>query len=313
MNQDQKMRKTILQFKKHNYLAIIPVFFALFFAIPAFCAEIYFNGEGREIKNNELFEAEVFINTGEESINAVEGKIVFPSDLIEIKKINEGNSIINFWIEKPIDAPEGPIAFSGIIPGGYNDSEGLILSMTFLAKKEGIGAIEVKDARALKNDGQGTEATLKALNLPFSVSKEVLAKQSPAAEVKDFDLPETFRPEIARDKSMHDNKWLLVFTTQDKASGIDHYEIKESRRENFNMHELWVTAESPYVLKDQELRSYIFIKAVDKAGNARTEKIAPKNPLHWHEKYENLVLIVLGLAIVLLIKKILWGKRKKTA
>ncbi|HOX29888.1 MAG TPA: hypothetical protein P5080_02875 [Candidatus Paceibacterota bacterium] len=313
MNQDQKMRKTISQFKKHNYLAIIPVIFALFFAMPAFCAEIYFNGEEREIKTNELFEAEVFINTGEESLNAVEGKIFFPRDLIEIKKINEGNSIINFWIEKPIDALQGPIAFSGIIPGGYNDSEGLILSMTFLAKKEGSGAIEVKDARALKNDGQGTEAPLKALNLPFSVSKEVLAKQSPAAEVKDSDLPETFRPEIARDKSMYDNKWLLVFTTQDKASGIDHYEIKESRRENFNFHELWVTAESPYVLKDQELRSFIFIKAVDKAGNARTEKIAPQNPLHWHEKYENLVLIVLGLAIVLLIKKILWVKRKKTA
>ena len=120
---------------------------------------------------------------------------------------------------------------------------------------------------------------------------------------KDRESPETFRPEIARDESLFDGKWFLVFATQDKKSGIDHYEVKETRQGTLTMFSKWIPAESPYVLQDQGLRSYVFVKAVDKERNARVTKVSPQNPLGWYENYENWFIIVLGLIIVFAVRK----------
>ena len=118
-------------------------------------------------------------------------------------------------------------------------------------------------------------------------------------------------PEIARDPTIFDGKWFLVFATQDKGLGIDHYEIKETRYRFFGSFSRWISAESPYALRDQELKSYILVKAVDKAGNERIVKINPRNPLRWYENYENWIIIVLGLVIAYAIKKFLWKRHLK--
>ena len=55
----------------------------------------------------------------------------------------------------------------------------------------------------------------------------------------------------------------------------------------------WVSVESPYVLQDQELRSYVFMKAIDKAGNKRIVSLPPKYPLKWYEMYENWIIIII--------------------
>jgi len=123
-------------------------------------------------------------------------------------------------------------------------------------------------------------------------------------------------PNIAKDEALFDGKWFVVFATQDKASGIDHYEIRENRQwttfedllpfvKYFRRHS-WVMAESPHVLRDQELRSFVFLKAVDKAGNERIIQIAPHHPLAWYENYAILVILT-GAAIISLI----WIRNKK--
>ena len=111
---------------------------AFLFPYHLFAAEVSFDTKSQDIKVNQLFEVGVFINTDDESINAIEGKIIFPQDLLEIKKINDGNSIINFWIDPVsncvsigVKKPD-EICFSGIIPGGYANNHGLIFSVTFL-------------------------------------------------------------------------------------------------------------------------------------------------------------------------------------
>ena len=119
-------------------------------------------------------------------------------------------------------------------------------------------------------------------------------------------------PEIARDESISDDKWFIVFATQDKASGVDHYEVKESRQKILTFFSRWRAAESPHVLKDQELRSYIFVKAVDKTGNERIVKLSPQNSLRWYENYENwIILIVIAVVFAFGAKKILWKKPKR--
>lgn len=293
---------------KHIFQKFLLAFF-LGLILPqfVFAADIFFGAKTNEVRISEQFEIKLFVNTPEESVNAFEGKIIFPGDLVGVKEIRDGNSIINFWIDQP-KTNNSAITFSGITPGGFQGNNGLLFSAVFEAKSEGVARFEVGDARVLRNDGTGSPAILTIAPFEMKISSEAPAVIPAVTKVKDTEPPESFVPAISRDESIANGKWFVVFATQDKASGIDHYEIKESRQRILNLFGKWITAESPYILMDQELRSYIFVKTVDKAGNTRVEKIPPQNPLRWYENYENWLIIVLGLAVAYVIKKFLWRK-----
>ena len=289
----------------------------LLVATSVFATVISFDSKTTQAQVDKNFEVTLFVNTEQENINAFEGKIIFPNDLLDLKEIRDGNTIVNFWVERPHkeqgtgDKKQGEIAFSGITPGGYEGEKGLLFSAVFRALREGDGVLEVKDVKALLNDGKGTPARLSLSPFKFIVSKEdplVPGLLIPAPE--DIEPPESFKPEIARDSTIFDGKWFLVFATQDKSSGIDHYEVKESRQKIFTLFQKWVPAESPYILSDQELRSFVFVKAVDKDGNTRVVKIPPQNPLKWYERWEIWIIIVLGLVIAYAVYKATRSKRQ---
>ena len=282
------------------FLSLSALFFFLFGNF-VFAAEITLEAKIREIKVNQVFEVKVFINTDGESVNAIEGRIVFPPELLAAEKINDGGSIINFWIEKP-RFESGQITFAGIIPGGYESRQGLIFSAVFLAKKEGRGLIRFSEARALRNDGQGTKVDIKISSLQFSVFKQILVPQPPQIEIIDIEPPETFMPEIARDPAIFEGKWFLVFATQDKNSGINHYEVREGNKP-------FVIAESPYLLQNQNLDEKIIVKAVDNSGNERKEILPPPRPRPWYKNYFIFAaLIIIAAALAYLGRRILWRK-----
>ncbi|MDP2703858.1 MAG: cohesin domain-containing protein [bacterium] len=277
--------------------------------MPVFAAEIFLEPD-KNPGQEDQFKVDIFLST-EEQLNAIEGTLHFPLDLLELKSVDDGNSIINFWVERPNVISNGDIRFSGITPGGYTGSRGLIFSITFKVLQEGNGVFDIRDSRVLRNDGKGTEAKLQTINSPFIISKKTVVFQVPVSETKDIDSPESFVPEIARDSTIFDGKWFLVFSTQDKATGIDHYEVKEIRKNILQIFAPWVPAESPYVLQDQELRSHVFVKAVDKAGNMKIEDIPAKNPLRWYENYGNWFILVLGFIAIFAARKFLWKKSTK--
>lgn len=295
-----------------QFLYKILFIFSLGFILPqmVFAAQISFDAKTTQAQVGKNFEVTLFVNTELENINAFEGKVTFSNNLLDLKEIRDGNTIVNFWIEKP-KAQDNTIVFSGVTPGGFNGKNGLIFSAIFEAKKEGVAKFEVNDARILRNDGIGSMAVLSIVPFEMVISKGAQVEIPAIPKIKDRERPESFVPEIARDESVSSGKWFIVFLTQDKASGIDHYEIKESRQKTLIFFSRWRVAESPYVLRDQELRSYIFVKAVDKAGNARIEKVLPQSPLKWYENYENWIIIILGLIIVYAIKRFLWRRHIK--
>lgn len=267
-------------------------FIGLFAPRPIFAAEMFFEQE-KNARLKDEFKMGIFLGT-EELLNAVEGKINFPIDLLELQKVEDGNSIINFWLERPTANKTGEIVFSGIIPGGYKGDKKLIFSMTFLVKKEGAGIFKINDGRILRNDGTGAEAKLQTFDSSFIISKKTPNIQVPASEIKDNDPPESFAPEIAKDKSVFEDRWFLAFATQDKGSGIDHYEVKESGQKIFALFHKWSRVGSPYVLGDQELRSFVFVKAVDKAGNERIVILPPQKSLSLYENYFIPVILIAG-------------------
>jgi len=290
------MQNSKLQFKIQNAAIFLVVCCLLFVAYSVFAAETIFETKNSQIQVGDTLEVGFFLNTENEDINAVEGKIVFPEKLLELKEIKDGNSIINFWIERP-KTKNGEIPFSGIIPGGYLGNKGLIFSVVFQSTQEGRGSIEIGNIQVLLNDGKGTEANITISNLQFVISKQAPASQPAVVERKDTDLPEVFKPIVTSDPAVFGGKYFLVFATQDKGSGIDHYEVREGKGS-------FILAESPYLLQNQNLDKEIAVKAVDKSGNERVITLPPQRSLPWYQNYWVWAIIMLGIVVIYVIWRI---------
>ncbi len=296
---------------------LLSFFLFLFSAAPAFAAEMSFDSENKEISVGDQIKIGVFLSA-DKSVNAVEGRIIYPTELLTLKDVQDGDSLINFWIEEP-NSQNSPMVFSGITPGGFKGQKGLLFSLIFETKqKTGLADISVSDANVLLNDGRGSPDILSISPFQLDITERTTDREPIVITIKDTEPPEIFQPQIARDESIFDGKRFLVFATQDKKTGIAGYFIRESRQKLDQTKiagESWTPAQSPYLLKDQELKSYIYVKAVDKAGNERLAALTPRYPLSWFEENLIWVIMVISAAILALIayfaKKIFPWRAKK--
>ncbi len=295
---------------KYEYYKIIPVFIFLSIFAPkfAFGAEFIASSSAKNINIGDQFEVSILLDAQGENINAVGGTIAYPANLLELKEIRDGNSLVNFWVDKPADTRDG-VVFSGITPGGYAGQSGPIFSLIFVSKEAGQGGITLKSGQLLKNDGSGSETRFTVSDFKFSAVQNEKTALMTVPEIKDTAPPESFVPEIGQDPAIFLGKWFVAFAAEDKGSGITRYEVKESKYIIFDLSK-WNQAESPYLLSDQNLESYIFVKAIDKSGNERTEKISPKHPLAFYENPDIWFIIIVIAAFLWLYKKIVWKKRK---
>lgn len=211
------------------------------------------------------FKLTVTLTTDAQSINALEGAFVFPEHLT-LKRVQDGNSIVNFWIERP--RTEGnAVRFAGIIPNGYR-GEGEVFELIFSSQETKDAAFSIRDAKVYLNDGEGTEAPL-ALSSGTPVVPEDIV-------LNDVTPPEPFTITKSRDESLFEGRPFIVFASQDKESGIDHYEVAEMRglTKYFPLSFVygWKKAESPYVLTDES--ATVYVRAFDAAGNSHVARLS---------------------------------------
>lgn len=218
--------------------------------------------------------AVIEVNTKGEEINALEGTLALPKGMRA--HVAVGGSIISLWVEEP-QLKDGMVRFSGITPGGFEGVHSVFTIQGEFTPRDLEGA-RFEDVVALKNDGTGER-------VPVSLSFSLTPFRA------DTEPPESFMPSISSDPALFDGKYFLVFTTQDKNSGIRRYEVREGR---FGF---WREAESPYPLTHQRLDRNIYVKAIDDAGNERVA-IVPATESHaWWESYglfAILIVLVLG-------------------
>lgn len=265
------------------------------FPAVSFSADIFFDTQKSNFGINEEFLVKVFVDTENVSVNAIEGEVLFPVDILELKEVRDGNSSINFWIEKPKITSGESVVFSGITAGGFSGGDKYIFSLVFKSKKIGKGTVDLKDIQVLINDGNGTKIDTKITPLVFSVSEKP-SSSSGDLVVDDTYPPENFLPNISNDPSILDGYYFVVFSTQDKGSGVSYYEVKEGFWGDYKK------AESPYLLEDQSLTKKVYVKAVDKNGNERVVELSPVNRTKWYQDYVFISIIIL-LGLILFFQK----------
>ena len=225
--------------------------------------------------------AVVEVNTGVEDINALEGILVLPESM-NVREIQTGNSVILIWVEEPHQTGN-IITFAGITPGGFKGVYP-VLTIHGVFTKEELEQVRFESVVALKNDGTGER-------VPIKMSLSLIAFKG------DIEPPEDFRPVVASDPNVFDGKYFLVFTTQDKGSGIDRYEVREGRWGWFR------EAESPYLLEAQKLNRDVYVKAIDNAGNERVTVIPAQAHSAWWEGYRLFAILIVLVLVAFVYKK----------
>jgi len=337
------------------YFNVIKVFVISLFLTPtANATTLYFDPSPANFGPGDSFGVNLKINNEEgECINAGEVQLKFPKDKLQLEDFSTGESLFSLWIEKPSKSDmervnaDGLVKFSGGIPGGYcgrvpgdpGDSNivgklffkvldaaeaGEKITLQFIAEGENKTAI-------LLNDGFGTYARLNVRDGEVVVG-QVGQKKEELKDLVNNDqlLPESFVVELSKDMALFNNQYFIMFSTTDKQSGLDRFEVQEIplemlREKSFFSRWLarffrqekdikWKTASSPYKLEDQNLNSQIKVKAVDKAGNERIVDFIPEGAgikKTENKKYFYLMLVGLGAILLIAIYFLMRKKIKK--
>ena len=123
-------------------------------------ASIYLSPSSGTFTLDSAFTVSIYLNTGGQSVNAVEANLSFPTDKLQIISPTAGKSLIQVWVSQPTYSNlDGTLTFRGTIPTpGINADAGLISTVTFRVKNIGTAAVKVLDSsRVLLNDGRGTD------------------------------------------------------------------------------------------------------------------------------------------------------------
>ena len=254
------------------------------FLIPAFAnaAELYFEGPS-SVRAGDRFTVDLFLDTEQDALNALEGTVRVSPNL-SILEIRFSGSLVPLWVVPPEEKETGVITFAGVLPGGYqgagsagSSGRGNVLTLLLEARAAGVAELSLgADTAAYVNDGQGTRAALTAAALEFPIYAPLGPAQKEAMP-EDTTPPEPFVPLIVSGAPFGYADSVLIFSTHDKDSGIARVDIAHS----YNAYAVegnlsWQEAQSPYVITKANEDTYTFVRAVDRAGNARVVVVPPQ-------------------------------------
>jgi len=282
---------------KKYLLFIFPVFLILFFvnAEKIDAATINISSEMVEIGRGQQIEVSVYLDTDSEVINALEGSIDIP-EALGMVEVRTGNSFISLWTEKP-NMDNGTLSFAGIVPGGFRAVNGFLFSLILDAQSLSENVIiSGQNIAVFLHDGKGSKVVSESNDLALNIRRDIPVV-SLIKDQGDREAPEIFTPIVTKNPALFDGDYFLVFSAQDKHSGIQQYEIRESKWPVLNKTKgIWGIASSPHRLEDQTRESFIYIRAIDHSGNIRVVSLAPEKT----SGYRILIILILGLLVIVL-------------
>ena len=125
---------------KKIFILLSTFYFLLSLSPPIQAAVLYLEPSQDEFHQGDTFIAEIRLNTEGEYINTVKADLKFSQDILEVKDLSEGNSILTLWVKTPAFLNQnGTVSFIGGVPGGYLGWDGLLGRIIFKIKNQKLG------------------------------------------------------------------------------------------------------------------------------------------------------------------------------
>lgn len=179
--------------KNIKKLSIISLSFIIFFIGFTYveAATIKLSADSVSFGINQEFEVDVKIDSEEDSINASQATIEFPSNILELIEADKNSSAFNFWVEEPtISNEDGTVKFVGGTAKGISGGSLQILKLKFKAIGSGSADISVSNAVVTASDGKGTNvlSTTEGVNVNVG-TKSVAPTKAPVVVVENVPEP----------------------------------------------------------------------------------------------------------------------------
>jgi hypothetical protein len=283
----------LYQSMKRSAPIVLALVLSTLFIQTAHAARIYLSPSEGQLQVGGTLPIDVRLDNEGECVNAAEVYLRYPLETLVPADVSRGNSIFTLWVSPP-EAKEdyGVVSFVGGIPGGYcgripgDPGRSNILATVIFkmnsstppgaATNASVGFLP--ETKILLNDGLGTEAKLSVEGATLTVGGNTTGTDKWAASLAaDKTPPENFAVSLYKDSGLFAGNYFIVFSTVDKQTGLDHYEVWESDKRGRDpisgSPAVWHRINSPYQLRDQKLSAIVKVKAIDKAGNERLSQL----------------------------------------
>jgi len=201
------------------------------------------------------FDVKIFLDTEGKDVNALDLKLNFPSDILQVVSPSAGQSIVGVWTSTPrFDNQSGEVILQGGMPGGINVSRGLVSTITFRVRQTGQAILKISgDSKVLLNDGKGTDDLQ---NIQSAVLK--------------FILPPPAGPSVASETHPDQTEWYAnsyLVLNWSNSLPISGYSFALNDTPVFNLDNIINSKEHSVSYKDLSSGRYYFhIKGLSRDG-----------------------------------------------
>lgn len=162
---------------------IIGLAIASWSAVPvgAEAATLFFSPSSATYSTNQTFTITLKVNTSGQAVNAADGAVTFPIDLLDFQSASKSSSVFSLWTTNPTGSDStGRVNFSGGQPSpGFTGSNGTVMTMTFRVKAPGTAQLGLTGARVLANDGQGTNVLTSSGSASYTLNQTSTTPTTP--------------------------------------------------------------------------------------------------------------------------------------
>ena len=110
---------------------------------------------------DEDFTVDLKIDSEGVGVNAAQGTVQFPADILEVKSVDRTGSVFNFWLQEPsFSNQQGTISFIGGSTSGFSGRSLQVMKIVFHVKGAGTAPVTVVDGAITASDGSGTNVLI---------------------------------------------------------------------------------------------------------------------------------------------------------
>ena len=151
-----------------NKSATVRYAFPLVFAFAAFIGTaallnssgsyIHLTSSAQTVQAGEPFSVDVFANA-HVPVNAIDIKLRFPKEYVDIQGIDTGESVITLWTQEPYVDGDTVVLRGGTFRKGFRGDH-KIATINAVARQSGLAQISVGDVLLLAGDGSGSKVAV---------------------------------------------------------------------------------------------------------------------------------------------------------
>ncbi|OGL67257.1 hypothetical protein A2856_04365 [Candidatus Uhrbacteria bacterium RIFCSPHIGHO2_01_FULL_63_20] len=154
-----------------------------FVASAAQAATMYLDPPSGSIEIDDPLTVEVVLSSPDEAVNAVRGRLRFPTELLEVSSVSVQGTAISLWLQQPTYSNDaGTIDFEGVVLNpGFQGNAARLFTVTLRGKGNGNADVTFTSGAILANDGKGTNVITGLSKATYTVNAPTVAPPVPEA------------------------------------------------------------------------------------------------------------------------------------